>query len=148
MFENILIPKYLAELPIVLIAAVCTAGLSLLLELCFKKGMIFGGWLPWVAEKYADAHLQEFCKSTGNMAAFCITADSKKKLEFDFAMENFFWFKPLGACVYCMHVWLSIFTAVFLIFVVGITWWWGLLFIPLAFFPLHIVKLLEERNED
>lgn len=74
---------------------------SYFLDFCFWKGNIFGNYLPWLAKKFVKRYEPDYYK---------VIKDVKNSSLDDELIERaqkYFWFKPLGGCVVCMHVWLA-----------------------------------------
>lgn len=73
--------------------SVLSALVSLFLDFCFREGNIFEGWLDFWADVFLSEDLPD---------------DLDRETRFK--LVDWFWFKPLGYCVVCMNVWISLIT--------------------------------------
>lgn len=97
---------------IVSYAAGITLGLATyFLDFCFWEGNIFKNYLPWLAKKIVK-------RNNKKQYEIIIQMPLKSQVqEFENEALNWFWYKPLGGCAVCMHVWISMITwAIILIF--------------------------------
>lgn len=83
----------------ILFFALVNASIATFLDKTFDEGMIFQGYLPWLAKRTLGkrAHV-EGLREDANI----YTSELMEK-----AARETFWFKPLGGCVVCFSVWLS-----------------------------------------
>lgn len=71
--------------------AALSALISLFLDFCFREGNILGWWIDFLI----DVELPHLTNSG-------IEREDKEKLVYSW------WYKPLGGCVVCMNVWVSL----------------------------------------
>ena len=119
-----------------------TALLSLFLNVCMREGMILGWWLDGLADLYLEWNDPKLCKRIRNKTdgeIELMTAGLyKSKRDYKFSEVKWLLFKPLGYCIICMNVWVSIF----------FTYFTGLNFIEVIFYILFsnfLVRLFHER---
>jgi hypothetical protein len=62
-----------------------------------REGNILGWWLDWLSDFFVSEDIKKDYQEAK------ITREDK------FEMVDWFWFKPLGHCVVCMNVWMSLF---------------------------------------
>jgi hypothetical protein len=79
---------------------VVNACASWFLDFCFEEGNIFGGYRTWLAKVLLGkrAHIPNLRKGT---PAY------NEELQ-NIAFEHSFLYKPLGGCVVCFNIWLSV----------------------------------------
>lgn len=100
--------------------AAISALLSLFLDFCFREGNIFAGWIDFLI----DAELPESVTKD-------LTRDEKEDMIFAW------WYKPLGGCVVCLNVWISLGLCLFFYHD------WKLILVVLV--SSFLVRLLHER---
>lgn len=90
--------------------AVFTALLSLFIEFCLRERMIFGKWLEWIADWWLINNNPDIVARATELTDKELLEkgeyDSVRNYKFDHV--KWFWFKPLGACVVCMNVWIAL----------------------------------------
>lgn len=89
------------------ISALLTAFLSLFLDLCFREGMIFEGWLNFIADRWLKENKVLIIPKTDEEALEASDGEYETIREYRFSKVKWWWFKPLGYCVICMNVWIS-----------------------------------------
>lgn len=89
-----------------------SALLSLFLEFCFRDQNIFSGWLDWWADWWLsrnDPQKLELVNKMDDEDVIELTdGDYDKARDYKFSLVHWWWFKPLGYCVVCMNVWVSL----------------------------------------
>lgn len=95
--------------------ALFTASLSLFLEFTFREGMIFQSWLKFLSDRWLkknDPDAKFFGESLkGLTMEKCLEkTEGQYESEYDYKYGHtkWVWFKPLGECVVCMNVWISV----------------------------------------
>lgn len=92
--------------------AVLSALLSLFLEFCFREGNIFAGWMPFLADRWLKRKnpkvLEELSKKTNTDIQVETEGDYQTVREYKLSLVKWWWFKPLGYCVVCMNVWITL----------------------------------------
>lgn len=89
--------------------AVISALLSLFLEFCFREGNIFAGWLDFIANKRLDKEtLNKLSNKTNTDIQAETEGDYQTVREYKLSLVKWWWFKPLGYCVVCMNVWITL----------------------------------------
>lgn len=88
-----------------------SALLSLLLEFCFRKEMVFSGWLEFWADWWLsrnDPDELNLVEDMSDQDAIELTdGEYETAREYKFSKVKWWFFKPLGYCVVCMNVWVS-----------------------------------------
>lgn len=98
------------HLPTILTWSVFTFLLSVFLDFCLSENNIFEGWLNFWARlwlKNNKPELLEKYKDKTDSEVWLENPKYETVREFLFSEVRWFWFKPLGACVVCMNVWIS-----------------------------------------
>lgn len=97
------------HLPTILTWSVYTFLLSVFLDFCFSENNIFEGWLnfwaKWWLKKNKPKLLKKYQDKTDN-EVWLENPKYETVREYLFSEVEWFWFKPLGACVVCMNVWI------------------------------------------
>lgn len=89
--------------------AVISALLSLFMEFCFREGNIFAGWLDFIANKRLDKEtLNKLSNKTNTDIQAETEGDYQTVREYKLSLVKWWWFKPLGYCVVCMNVWITL----------------------------------------
>ena len=81
--------------------SILSASLSLFLDFCFREGNIFSGWLEFWARWWLKRNGLYKVKRHNDREL--LLADCK-----------WWWFKPLGYCIVCSNVWVSVGVALIL----------------------------------
>ncbi len=130
------------HLAFLLVLACASAGLSLLLSYCFKRGKIFGFWLPFVA-----AQLLKDTPERREALKKCKFDEEQDELLLAWADKDVPLIKPFGRCLYCMNVWVAqaLFVAACVLF--GVPFFYGLIFIGLIFIGLaHFILFIASKE--
>jgi len=80
----------------------CAAFVMYLRE-CMEPGMIFGGWLPWVAR-----HLLKETPELRAALNACPTKEEMREVLLSFAADQTPLIKPLGLCIKCFLPWVAV----------------------------------------
>lgn len=95
---------------------ICGLG-TYFLDFCFWEGNIFKNYLPWLARTIVKRHNKKMYDTIIKMPK------SAQVAEFENEAVNWFWYKPLGGCSVCMHVWISMITWTLICIFFPIQWY-------------------------
>lgn len=129
--------------------AVVSASFSLLLGYCFRDNGIFENWLIWLAKGWYYKNEPE--KLTEFLSLDQDDIEHKGFLDLrDIILENcdWFWLKPLGYCVTCMNVWITLALNIpFMLLIVDVTLFWEPFYIIFVTISLSyvITKYLDNK---
>lgn len=118
----------LETLLIVTILSIACGSLSMLLSFCFEKGNIFDFWLPFVARTLSYNSSSELEKEIED----CNNINCINYVLTEYAYKNIPLYKPLGGCVICMNVWLTLIAFTLLTLMFPINLFYVFLSVPLS----------------
>jgi len=104
------------------VTGLAAAGLSLLIEFSIRVGNIFEGWLPFVARLLIGRFGRQAVRhqhATGWLDQAVPIGDHFV----EYAAKRYSLMKPLGLCVHCMNVWVSLAGFGFAAGVADLSWW-------------------------
>jgi len=113
-----------------LMGGAACAGFTLYIRSAMEPGMIFGGWLPWVA-----GHLLRETSYLREALEACQTKEDVRDVLLEFASRQAPLIKPLGLCINCMLPWVAApyFALMWFALPWALPWWLGfLLFLSFA----------------
>ena len=129
----------------IVLTSVCVASFSHFLTHCFKPGMIFDFYLPFIAKMLLKVSKEEH----ELMAKLCENHQDPKDCYERMFMEMLMsipskalLYKPLGGCGLCMSTWIFFFSCIPVYMILDISWWILIFYVLLChFFFMTIFKI-------